>query len=442
MIEDKNLKLNFFKIQSPILFEREVLGVTLQPFHIEWLDFVQKNRFTVILAPRGSGKSTVLTVGYTVWRSLIDRNIRTLVVSNTQRQAEIFLRQIRAYLESTQILDMFGDIRGNIWSTGELDLKGHGIQKEASITALGLNGALIGRHVDMIILDDIVDEENSKTSYQRENVWEWYFKTLLPMLEPNGEIHIIGTRWHEDDFYSQITKADYETRIYRAVLPDGKSYWEERFPISLLKEIEKPNPQVFAMQYQNEIVSVKDAIFKEEYFRYYEFLPPSVTFYQGVDLAASKKGDYFAIVTIAKDNQTGDIYVVDAWRGHISLSKQIDKIMTKYEKYNPVMVGIESNAYQLALANEIKSTGIPVKTVSQTSDKITRASRLSVYFENGQIYFNKRDTELVNELRMFPRASHDDLFDALEIAVSISTKKSHILDLDKRVWIGSYARRV
>lgn len=439
---DDNFKLDFFKTQSPILFEREVLGIDLQPFHIEWLEFIQQNRFTIILAPRGSGKSTVMTVGYTTWKALIDRNIRILIVSNTQRQAEIFLRQIRAYLESTQILDMFGDIKGNIWSTSELDLRGHGVQKEATITSLGVGGALIGRHVDMIILDDIVDEENSRTSYQRENVWEWYFKTLLPMLEPNGEIHIIGTRWHEDDFYSQIMKSDYQTKIYKAILPNGTSYWEDRFPISLLQEIQKQNPQIFAMQYQNEIISTKDAIFKEEYFKYYEFLPPSVTYYQGIDLAASKKGDYFAIVTLAKDNETGNMYVVDTYRGHLSLSKQIDKIMAKYEKYKPVMIGIESNAFQLALANEIKNVGLPVKTVHQGADKISRANRLSIYFENGQIFFNKRNTELINELRLFPRAAHDDLFDALEIAVSISVKRPQFVDLNKRIWTGSYIRRV
>jgi len=427
--------IDFLKTQSPILFLREVLEVDLQDFHIEWLRFVQNNRFTVIMAPRGSGKSTVLTVGYTLWRTLTNRNLRVLIVSNTQRQAEIFLRQIRSYIESPLIMDIYGDIRGNTWTTNELDFKGHGVQKETTITALGVQSALIGRHMDMIMLDDIVDEENSSTEFQRTKLWEWYYKVLLPMLEPDGSLHIIGTRWRENDFYSQIMKSNYATRIYKAI-NDGKSYWPSKYPIDLLNSLAKQNPTMFAMQYQNEIISPSDAIFKDEYFRYYEELPPYLDYYMGVDLAASPTGDYFAIVVIGK-NKEGDIFVVDQYRGHLTLSRQFEKIYYYVNEYDPVMIGIESNAYQLAVANELKNRGLPIKAVSQSKNKESRAMSLSVLFENGKIYFKQRNTDLENELRMFPRGSHDDMFDALEIAVSLVRKRG---DISFSSWTGAYVK--
>jgi predicted phage terminase large subunit-like protein len=423
-----------------------VLGVKLQPFHKKWIDFVERNRFTVILAPRGSGKSTVLTVGYSLWRALLNRDLRVLIVSNTQRQTETFVREIRAHIESnSKVYDMFGNVKGNFWTPSELDFRGHRIQKEATITALGAQGSLIGRHMDMIILDDIVDAKNSATKLQRDKIWEWYFKTLMPMLEPTGEIHMIGTRWHEADFYSQIiSTGSYKQKVDKA-LNGRKSYWPSQYSYETLKGYRRQNPEIFAMQYQNEIVQGKNAIFYDKDFRYYETLPVGLLFYQGVDLAASKTGDYFVICTIAKDVDVGNYYVVDVFRSRLSLSKQFEKIVQQGERFNPVKIGVEAGAYQTGMVEELKcDTTLPIRSIHQHTDKIARARRMSVLFENGQIYFPSRNMRLIDELRVFPKGEHDDCIDALEMALRISQRHEKWAwgDLKSRIFSGNYLRKV
>jgi hypothetical protein len=69
---------------------------------------------------------------------------------------------------------------------------------------MGVGGPIISKHYDVIILDDIIDEENARTEEQREKMRVWYYKSLLPCLEPYGEIHILGTRYHPYDLYHEL----------------------------------------------------------------------------------------------------------------------------------------------------------------------------------------------------------------------------------------------
>lgn len=64
------------------------------------------------LAPRGVGKSTILTITRAVYEILKDPNIRNLIASNTQLHAEVFLREIKLHLEhNVRVLDYFGTER-------------------------------------------------------------------------------------------------------------------------------------------------------------------------------------------------------------------------------------------------------------------------------------------------------------------------------------------
>ena len=69
-----------------------ILGYQIRPFHTQLLDF-QSGDLCLQLAPRGYGKSTVLTIARTVFEVIRNPNIRILSASNTQLQAEVFLRE-------------------------------------------------------------------------------------------------------------------------------------------------------------------------------------------------------------------------------------------------------------------------------------------------------------------------------------------------------------
>jgi hypothetical protein len=186
-----------------------VLGYEFHDFHRRWFDFQLENRQTLILAPRGHGKSTICTVAYSLYRLLRDPDARILIVSNTSDQADALSGEIRLQTQSNEALRaLFGDLRGGTWRANKFTLAGRTrICKEASVTSVGVDGAVVSRHYDMIILDDVVDEENSRTFDARARLVTWYAKALLPCLEPEGELHILGTRYHPLDLYGRLLES-------------------------------------------------------------------------------------------------------------------------------------------------------------------------------------------------------------------------------------------
>lgn len=188
---------------GPAFFVREVLGYEFPDFQRRWLQFQRKNPETLILAPRGHGKSTICTIAYSLWKLVRDADTRILIVSNTADQADALAGEIKAQTETNPALcTLFGNMQGKIWRRNQFTLAGRTrIGKETSVTSIGVEGAIISRHYDVIILDDVVDEENSQSRRARGKLRTWYAKVLLPCLEPDGEMHVLGTRYHPQDLY-------------------------------------------------------------------------------------------------------------------------------------------------------------------------------------------------------------------------------------------------
>jgi len=388
----------------------------------------------------------VLTISFALHRACFNPELRILIVSNTADQAQTFLREIRDHLSSNvQLARFFGHIPGRPWSDKALRFANLSRRtKEPTFSGLGAAGAVISRHYDLIILDDLVDEENARTKKQREKIKTWLFKLLLPCLEPEGELHILGTRYHHQDLYGSLLDSEFApSQTFRAI-DRGGALWPERFPLDKLKEIRaKAGPVIFNAQYQNDTEAMKGAVFREGWIKYWSVLPAKLKKFQGVDLAISSEesGDYFAHVTLGVDHGK-NLYILDAFRGRLTFEEQFRKVQALYRKHDlpgaPVLrVGIEANAYQEALPQRFRAeTDIPVKSIRTLTDKFTRALKLQGIFENGKIYFPGPGqvkasalADLIEELLLFPEAEHDDLFDALELAASQAREQLSYADL-------------
>ena len=415
-------------------FVKDVLGYLLEWFHQEWLELQLTSRQNLVLAPRGHGKSTICTVSYPLWRLLRNPDLRVLIVSNTRAQACAFFREIRSHLESNPwVRNRFGDLAGKPWSDDQLNLSlRHSVSKEANLTAMGVLGPVISRHYDLIILDDIVDEQNAASQGQRERLATWFYRALLPCLEPDGEIHIIGTRYHHLDLYGQLIRREFKDRhkIYRALRETAEgeaALWPSKFPLELLREKRKDaGLAIFNSQYQNDVELMKGAIFRPEWINYFDSPPGGLEKIIGIDLAISAKdsADYFALVVAGRDKKSGKIMCLMLSAARSRSPTRLRPALNYYRKHDAVnspviRVAVESNGYQEAFAQKLREAGLPVKSVARVRDKISRAFQLQARLENGEVWFPRDGAgQLVYELILFPEAEHDDLFNALELAVA------------------------
>lgn len=436
---------------------------SVQDLHKSIISNISSNKSTLDLAPRGFGKSTVGDVDYCITRILRDPNIRIMIGSKTQTQAQAFLKEIRTHFEQNEdLLRIFGDwktSKDNVWSDREFTVnKRTIIKKEATVTALGASGAVISKHFDIIIGDDLVGLENARTERQRANLKEWFYSSLFPTLEPDGEIHILGTRYNPLDLYEDLIKSrDYVVNIQQAIRTvNGKkvSLWEDKFSLERLEAILKQSGKIiFNMQYQNDTELAKGRIFKAKYFKYYEEYKLDYDFqtakiriknaegvdvwkkvrvYMGADLAISEEensnNDYFVLMMIGVDEDR-NVYVLEYVKERLTFNSQLNTTISYGRDKYPMVerIGVETNQYQKALAQELRRLSLlPVININTSKDKVTRAMRRSANFENGKVFFREGMDDLEECLLLFPEVDHDDLFDALDHAMTVADRGNEI----------------
>lgn len=441
---------------------------SLQPLHASIIHNVSDNQASMDLAPRGHGKSTIGDVDFCITKVLRNPDIRIMIGSKTQTQASAFLKEIRTHFEqNVNLIRIFGDwkkSRDNVWNDKEFTVNRRTvIKKEATVSALGASGAVVSKHFDIIIGDDLVGFENARTEAQRKVLKEWFYSSLYPTLEPDGEIHILGTRYSPMDLYEDLIKSkNYKVNVQQAItIKDGQevSLWESKFSLEKLRSIrEEAGLIIFNMQYQNNTELAKGKIFKYKYFKHFEeyeidyalnrvrvkvldaqgvpFWIP-VRIYMGADLAISEdetsNNDYFVLTVIGVDKNK-NVYVLDYLKERLTFNAQLNAILDYGKNKFPMVerIGVETVQYQKSLAQEIRRLSLlPVVNIQTSKDKVTRAMRRSALFENGKVWFRIGMDDLEECLLLFPEVDHDDLFDGLDFALTVADQGNSVRVLNR-----------
>ena len=160
----------------------------------------------LICVPRGTLKSSLCTIAYPIWLLLNNPNVRILIDTEIYSNSITYLREIKNVMSSEKFITLFGDLRSNNWNEGEITLSNRTKTfKEASITCGAIGTTKVGQHYDVIIADDYSSNRNCGSPEQRQKVID-HFKYNLSILEPDGTVVIVGTRYHEDDIIGFIIK--------------------------------------------------------------------------------------------------------------------------------------------------------------------------------------------------------------------------------------------
>lgn len=446
-------------LADPWFFIKHVLGYELTEFHKEWFEFQLRHPRTILLAPRGHGKSTICDISFVLWRLIHDQNMRVLIASKTLRQAALFLAEIKQQMQRPLFRALFGDwVYKDEWKEWQIRIPRSKIMKEPTITAIGMGGSLPTWHFDLIILDDVHDLSNARTAGQREQVWRWFEAVVLPTLEPTGEIHVIGTRWDADDLYGRlIAKSEeakrigdihgvYEVLVSKALIDERaqKVLWPERWPFEKLMAIKREEgPVIFALQFQCDAGAAMEVgpVFRAADFKIAteedvkKALRRAIYVAQAWDLATGEKEilgpskatsvetDYTACVTVVLTKDL-EFFVVDWWRGKPGLKDQIRMVNEMAVKWSPHIIGIEAVAYQKVLAQHmLYTTTLPIKPLTPDRDKVRRAWAVQPYVETGRVWISQELLELRDLLVAFPFGEEDDSVDAFCYAMQLAARQ-------------------
>ena len=190
--------------------------VHLKPFHREMLEAAVSERFLVIEAFRGSGKSTLMSVCYPLWLIMNNRDVRIMIVTASDSLSKDWLRQIESYMLSPQYQNLVGELApqprdGLVWTNEIKVIRGRSSSAAGStLLALGQGGQIRGRRVDHAICDDLISESNSHTQYQRDVLSHWFHSAVLPTLDHypdkplSGQAVVVGTPLYDADLMSTL----------------------------------------------------------------------------------------------------------------------------------------------------------------------------------------------------------------------------------------------
>ena len=408
------------------------------------LDAIYKRDNTLVLEPRGAAKTTQGNTGFLSWVIAKFPRVRIGLVSNTSTQADAFSRAIRLTVEQNpRYRDLYGDLTSPTkWTNSEWIRRDSGLEgtKDATVFAVGVGGAIISKRFDILFLDDILDKENTKTPEQRAEVEFWFEQTLRPCLESDGMVIALGTRWAAEDLYEKLMTPlsqggkGWRHLVRSALLKDPKtgeeySYWEDHWPAWKLKELRaEMGSAMFACAYQNDITGLMAGdIFRHENLQQkFRTLPENrrYTIKMGIDLASSERerADYTARCVTAVDNESGEFFVLSAYRDRRE-SGHAEFIVDGFTAYpNVGIVRVENQQFQSTLIQEVMRDypQIPIEGVRADTDKVTRARAVAAKTEAHKVWFHESlyDGPLMGELLGFP-TGHDDLIDALGYSMDL-----------------------
>lgn len=317
----------------------------------------------------------------------------------------------------------------------------------------GIRGTITGKGANILIIDDPVkNSEEARSKTIRDKNWDWYQSTAYTRLEPDGKVILIMSRWHYDDLAGRCLRESGEhwTILSLPAIAEqdedygvlkrkaGEPLWGERFSLEDLQRIKETiGSYWFNALYQQRPTENEGDLFKREYFRYFveeqEFFilfngqerkevirKNDCIIFQTVDLAITEKetSDYTVIGTFVVTPKK-DLLVLDIYRARIDMPTQKRVIRDLFNRFSPSFIGIEAQAYQLGLIQELRIEGLPVKELRALKDKVARALTIATRYEAGSVYHLKNAKYLnyfEDELLRFPLGEHDDQVDVMSYA--------------------------
>lgn len=420
--------LNQYVFYKTAPFQKELISITED----------NNNKLAVIVAFRGSAKSTIMTQSLPMW-SIIGylQKKFILIISQTQHQARMHLANIKRELEGNLMLrSELGPFQeSEEWGAVSIVIPKYSARIMCASSEQSIRGLRHGQYrPDLIICDDVEDINSVKTKEGRDKTYRWLTSEVIPAGDKNTKIIIIGNLLHEDSLLMRLKeKIDSGElngifRSYPLLGENDQILWPGKYQtmgdIDALKRT-VGNEIAWQREYLLRIIPDEGQLIHSEWLHFYDELPNrSKLRYKatGVDLAISETGDYTAMVSgaIYGWGKERKIYILpNPINERLKFPGIIEKLRIlandKGSGIRPIYV--EDTGFQTATIQQCVSQGIKVEPFKTgRSDKRSRLALTTEYIHNGSIVFPRSGAEqLITQLTGFGVEKYDDLADGFSI---------------------------
>lgn len=226
-----------------VLRDEETGGPVAQaPYHCEMQDMVSMHSRVVMWGHVESGKTQQLSVGRPLWEIGRNPNLRVVVIQSTQDQAAKTTSLIGRYiLKSERFRAVFPNCLpdpNGPWNTTALTVQRTAPVRDVTLRAVGVTGigSVLGSRIDLLIMDDILTQDNTRTAEGRKAVLDLITRTLMGRLTKNARVILIGNAWHPEDAMHILARPQalggYEWHSQKFPVRDpetGRPIWPEKW---------------------------------------------------------------------------------------------------------------------------------------------------------------------------------------------------------------------
>jgi len=430
-------------------------------------------------APRGEAKSTYETQLGSLWCIVTGRKHMIGIIMNTEEQAAEMLESIKAELDTNpRLAQDFPEAcgQGRVWQA-TMAITANNTKIRIGGTGKKIRGMKHGPYrPDLIFLDDLENDEQVKQKAQRDKTQKYVLSAVLGLAPPAGGMDVfwVGTSLHYDAAINRVSRAPgWRRRVFRSIMrwPDNMALWDQweaiytrggdddekaaaedeaqAFyqdhkeamdagalmswpdvrPLYRLMCIRATDRDAFSQEYQNEAGNDDNAPFKNIQFwvnRLDEWL-----FFGAIDPSLGKKaskGDPSAILVGGFNRKTLVLDVVEADICRRVPDLIISRAIDFQIEYGCIAWAVETVQFQYFLFTEIlkqsaaRGVAFPGVPVVPDSDKALRIISLQPHVNNALIRLHHNQKTMIEQLKFWPEADHDDGPDALEMLRNIATQ--------------------
>lgn len=416
------------------------------------------------------GAKTTLFRAYAAKRIAYGISRTIMIVGKSQDHAKRSVRWLRLQVEHNHALaTVFGLQKGGKWTDEELQIlhgsEGHSIW----VIAVGITGSTRGINFDdyrpdLILLDDVVDDENSATKEAREKMVQLVLgaikESLSPASEtPDAKMVILQTPLDFEDI-SQVAKKDPQFKSIRfgcwthatenLPVEMQESIWPERYPSEVLRNekraaLARNRLSIFARERECKLITPETCAFREEWLHFFgegEDNPEPPLHEMWIEMAIDPVPPP-SEVQVAKgfaDKDFEALSVVGRWQNKYYLLESsynrghepnwtVAEFFRLRARWNPRKCLVESVAYQRTLAwllrEAQKRTG-RYMVIEEFVDKRKKLDRirqsLAGVASEGALYVRRSQSEFLSQYIHYPgknpEGDHDDVLESVAVAVA------------------------
>tara|TARA_Y100000310_G_scaffold344915_1_gene460502 strand:+ start:1230 stop:2780 length:1551 start_codon:yes stop_codon:yes gene_type:complete len=445
------------------LFARTFFPNTMRqesaPFHAAmWKKLMGTSRMVNLQVFRGGAKTSMARM-YTAKRIAYGLARTVLYLGKSEPHAIRSIKWIRQQVEfNRQFATVFNLEPGSKWQDTEAQIHHKTEDHNIWIMGTGIFGSIRGVNFedyrpDLIVLDDILDEENSATPEMRKKLTKLVYGAVLQSLAPASEmpdakLAMLNTPMNKEDVSVKALKDDaWDSAVIGCFTDETKdlepsrqrSSWPARWPDHVLqadkgKAIKRNELSTWLRENECKLISPETSAFRIGWLEYFDLEPEAMVKVLVIDpvpppsptqVAKNMQGkDYEAFAVVGKSK--GKFYLLEYSlnRGH-----EPDWTLMEFSrltrKWRPRSVIVESVAYQRTLAWLIKQF---MKKEGRYHNIIEFVDSRSKYdrildgmkgpSSEGAFYVREEHTEFLEQFEAYPDVPNDDLIEAVAIGLA------------------------